>query len=190
MDTLEVIYNRRSIRKFTSASIPGELIHEIVNAGMRAPSGMNRQPWRFVVVEGKAKEGLVEIMLQRALDLKKARVRTGSYENTLGIIKKAPAVILAFNAGLKHKLFDSQVNRFIRLMDIQSIGAAIQTMALAAQNMGLGTLWMCDVFYAERQIRELLHRNEELVAALAVGYAAEFPNPRPRKNADEVVEWK
>ncbi len=73
---------------------------------------------------------------------------------------------------------------------MQSIGAAIQNMLLAAVELGLGSLWICDVLYAEREIAILLNRKEELVAVIAIGYAAEEPLARPRKSWREMTKWE
>ena len=50
MDLLEGIYSRRSQRHFTEEPVGRELLLEIVKAGTWAPSGLNNQPWRFVIV--------------------------------------------------------------------------------------------------------------------------------------------
>lgn len=61
---MEVIENRRSIRKYKDVPIPSSAVEEIIRAGTLAPSSKNRQPWRFVVVEGKSKIQLLEAMEQ------------------------------------------------------------------------------------------------------------------------------
>ena len=50
MDALKVMLERRSIRKYRAVPIPDEVLEEIVQAGLYAPSGLNLQPWYFVVV--------------------------------------------------------------------------------------------------------------------------------------------
>jgi nitroreductase len=57
MDALEAIRKRRSVRKFTGASIPREHLEKIVDAGRLAATGNNRQPWDFIVVTDK---GMIE----------------------------------------------------------------------------------------------------------------------------------
>jgi nitroreductase len=74
-------------------------------------------------------------------------------------------------------------------VDTQSIGAAIQNMLLAAQAIGLGTLWICDVWSAYQQLEEWLGESGELVAAVALGYPDEQPAARPRRPLSEVVRW-
>ena len=59
---LSSIENRRSIRKYKSREVPKELIEEIIRAGMLAPSSKNRQPWKFIVATGDAKQESLEAM--------------------------------------------------------------------------------------------------------------------------------
>ncbi|PRX21689.1 nitroreductase [Orenia metallireducens] len=186
MNTLRAIIDRRSIRKFQNKNIPQDMIAQLLELAIKAPSGKNRQPWRFIVLRGQSKRELVKIMNQKVKLLKKQNLSVGSSELSINAISEAPVVILVFNPFSK----DEQNNNHNRLlMDTQSIGAAIQTMLLAAQDIGLATLWICDVFYSKREICSWLNRRDELIAAVAIGYANQSPFPRPRKDLSEVVEW-
>ena len=61
LSVAEAIEKRRSIRKFKLDPVPDELINQILEAGRLAPSGTNRQPWRFQVIkEGELKKHLLE----------------------------------------------------------------------------------------------------------------------------------
>lgn len=62
METINAINERRSIRKFQDKMIPEEVIEELLELSTKAPSGKNRQPWRFVVLQDKAKDELVDLM--------------------------------------------------------------------------------------------------------------------------------
>jgi nitroreductase len=73
------------------------------------------------------------------------------------------------------------------VLDIQSIGAAIQNMLLAAEDQGLGSLWICDVFIAYEELCKWLDEKGELIAAVSFGYADESPAARLRKPKSEVV---
>ncbi len=75
------------------------------------------------------------------------------------------------------------------VVDIQSIGAAIQNMLLAAQDLGLGSLWICDVFVAYEEFCEWLGEKGEMIAAVSFGYAAESPAARPRKPFNDLVNF-
>jgi nitroreductase len=64
MKTLAAIEARRSIRVFKDDTIPAEALQTILRAATLAPSGKNRQPWRFVVVEGDKRAEMVRVMRQ------------------------------------------------------------------------------------------------------------------------------
>lgn len=187
MDMLKVITERRSIREFQNKPIPQKTIEEILELTIKAPSGKNRQPWRFIVLQDKGKDELVNIMTNVSDHRKLHSLDIGSCAGSIEAIKQASVVILVFNP-FSH--LEEDYNHFRLLTDTQSIGAAIQTMIFAAQDFGLGTLWICDIFYSDREICSWLNRRDELVAALAIGYANQSPNPRPRKSWKDVTEWK
>ena len=57
MDIIDVIKERRSIRRFKPDPVPREKIEEILTLATRAPSAINLQPWEFTVVVSKEKDG-------------------------------------------------------------------------------------------------------------------------------------
>ncbi|NMM61872.1 nitroreductase [Clostridium sp. P21] len=186
MDTIKVIEERRSIRKYKNKVVPKEIIEKILKLATKAPSGKNRQPWRFVIIQGKKKGELVNIMSNVANFHKEQNKNVGSLELSINSIDEASIVILVFNAFSK---FEEDYNHYRLLTDTQSIGAAVQTMIFAAQDFGLGSLWICDVFYCDNEICSWLNRKDELVSAVAIGYPNQCPYPRPRKLFQEVTEW-
>ncbi len=64
------ISGRRSIRKYKDKPVKRELIEQVLQAGLYAPSSKNRQPWRFTVTSGKAKKALLGAM-RKGLDREK-----------------------------------------------------------------------------------------------------------------------
>ena len=193
----EAILKRRSIRKYKTDKIPRETVEKIIKAGIAAPSSKNRQPWKFIVAEGTAKEEALRAMEQ---GLKRERVYPllpesskllKGAEYTLSIMRQAPTVIFIINRlGLP---IDSGLNpeeRIYEICNAQSIGACIENMSLTAVEEGLGSLWICDIFFAYRELSDWLASEGTLYAALALGQAAENPAPRPRKGLDEIVEWR
>lgn len=190
MNTLDAIYGRRSIRQFKPDKVAKELIEEVTRAGMQAPSGINRQPWRFTVLGGEMKEQLCRLMVDKSALLKKFHFKTEGLDHTIDAMRQAPTIILVFNTGIQPKSLSFFTHRYMRLIDIQSIGGAIQTMLLAAKDLGFGTLWICNIYYAEKAIRAFLGAKEELIAAIALGYADEEPSARPRRDIHEVMGWK
>ncbi len=186
VDIKQAILDRRSIRSYQDRSVPRELIEELLELAVKAPSGKNRQPWRFLVLEGHKKDMLATIMADKVQYRKQKNLDIGSCEISIAAIQQASSVILVFNAFSK---IEEDYNHYRLLTDTQSIGAAVQTMLLAAQNLGLGTLWMCDIFYSEGEICTWLECNDELIAGVAIGYPNQSLYPRPRKPWTEVTEW-
>ena len=63
-------------------------------------------------------------------------------------------------------------------------------MLLAATEKGIGSLWICDIYFAYSELCDWLNREGQLVAAVAFGYPNESPKERPRKRMEDVVEWR
>jgi nitroreductase len=191
MKTMEAIQARRSIRKFKDDPVPEDEIREILHAATLAPSGKNRQPWHFVVVQGEPRAEMVRTMQAGIDKLQEQGVETGSAEWTVKVMAQAPATIFVFDRLVSP--WEDEEREFVDflgdIVDVQSIGAAIQTMLLAATDRGLGTLWICDVFFAYPELCEWLDEEHLMIAAISVGYPDEAPDSRPRKSVDEVTRW-
>ena len=188
MNTLEAIHARRSIRQFTDESVPRESIAQILEAGRQAPSGKNRQPWHFVVAQGAKKTEAVEVMWRALLRREEQGAELGSSNRTAGYMEQAPVIVFVFWSGPEENTLGLP-SEFWTIAYVSSIGAAIQNMLLAACDLGLGTLWICDVFYAYDELRQWLGRQDQMIAAIAIGYPDECPAPRPRKPIEEIVTW-
>lgn len=189
MDLLNAIEERRSIRIFTKDTVPTELIQKLLEAAVMSPSGENRQPWRFVVLENDKKNEFVEILTDVLKKMNENGKKTSTFKRTIGCIRRSNAIILVFNANSDHRESFKSTEDFDWIVDIQSIGAAIQNMVLMAHALGLGALWVCDIFYAEKEIYSWLNREGGLVGGVCLGYADESPNARPRMQWQEVTEW-
>ena len=94
------IYNRRSIRKYKEEALPLELINEVLDADRVAPSGSNRQPWKFLVSTGGGKEKFLTA-LERG---KSTDPRYGYYVNvnTLHALRTVSAVVAVVNPNGKN----------------------------------------------------------------------------------------
>jgi nitroreductase len=190
MNTIEAIAARRSIRRFKDTPVPDEMIRTILTAATQAPSGKNRQPWRFIVIKGESRSEMVRIMRTGIEQAKAEGENPGSSEWSACVMEQAPVTIFVFNPeGDPPWMHHSVGQLFDDVVDVQSIGAAIQNMLLAAQDLGLGSLWICDVFYAYRELAAWLGETGELIAAVSFGYADEAPAARRRRPVDEVVRW-
>ncbi len=151
-----------------------------------------------MVIRGKAKEEMLEAF-RRGI----AREETGisllpeskrhraAAKYTVQIMEQAPVVVFIVNPlgkGILEELAPEE--RIYEICNIQSVSASIQNMLLAATEKGIGSLWICDIYFAYEELCEWLNAEGELLAAAAFGYPEEAPKARPRKRLDEVVEWR
>lgn len=190
MDTFETINKRVSIRKYQDKEIPQEILDQILSAATLSPSGKNKQPWKFYVVRGEKRAEMIREM-QKGMDRLGAQgINTGSARYTIRVMEQAPVTILVFNPFSRHPLSPRDVAEvYGDMVDIQSIGAAIQNMLLEATELGLGSLWICDVYFGYEELCAWLGEESELIAAVSLGYADHEPRPRPRKPVDEVTVY-
>ncbi|MDD5450509.1 MAG: nitroreductase [Desulfovibrionales bacterium] len=160
---LKAIYERRSIRDFSPMPVAEQQVMEIIRAGSWAPSGLNNQPWRFVVVkDSKTKEEIA------------GQTRYHS------IIETAPVIVAVF---LDRKAMYHEVK------DIQAIGACLQNMLLAAHAQGLGAVWLGEILKNKDRVREIvsLPSHLELMAVLAIGHPAHHNQTSERKGLNELI---
>lgn len=190
-----VIFKRRSVRFFKSNPISKVDMREILRAGMWAPSAKNRQPWKFVVVRGKSKDEMLALMEKGIERSEKGEgVLAGSsdlYTNarfTLKCMKEAYNIVFIVNPnGRDIEEEWTPADKIHELSDVQAIGAAAQNMALQATSMGIGSLWIGNIFFAYEELTEWLGKGQ-MVLAMAFGYPNHNPCQLARKSEDEVIE--
>lgn len=194
---MEEIYTRRSIRKYKEEPVSKDILEQILDAGRMAPSGKNKQPWRFLVYGGEKKAELLEVM-KKGLDReqkKEAMLPASGYGlpdafHTLKIMKKAPIIIMVVNPYGKNPFSGITADeRFTEIIDSLSVGASIQNILLKAQALGIGTLWVGNTCFAYAELTEYMEIEGQLVGAVALGYADEEPDARPRKELAELVTY-
>jgi PPOX class probable F420-dependent enzyme len=195
-DFLPLARGRRSVRAFQSRPVPRAALEEALTAAMWAPSPHGRQPWRFVVLtRTEPKARLAEAMGDEwratlAQDGQPAEVVEQRLRNSHKRIREAPALVLAclYLEDLDHYP-DPQRQRAEETMAIQSLGAAIQNLLLAAYSLGLDTGWMCAPLFSPDAVRAALDLDASLIphALIPIGYAARDPKRRPRRPLDELI---
>jgi len=185
MELNMVVKNRRSIRKYKNIDIPNEIIEDLINFARLAPSAKNRQPWEFMIVKDKTKNEIADIMIEKdkkskvSLERKMYNVDS-SVKATANIMKQAPILILVFKPKDDNWIIG----------DSLSIGAAIEHICLRATDLGLGSLWIRDIVYTQKEIAYLVGKSDmELISAISIGYPDESPKHRTRKKIDEILEW-
>lgn len=196
MSTKE-IYARRSIRKYKQDEVPVDALNQILDAARMAPSGKNKQPWRFVVYGGDKKAELLSAMKsgiwrERRGDslLPESAYGLPDAVNTLRIMQEAPVVVMVVNPYGKSPFSGITADeRVTEIIDSLSIGAAIQNMLLKAEELGIGTLWIGNTCFAYPELVDYMQAKGQLIGGVALGYANEMPGARPRKNLSDLVEY-
>ncbi|MGC1119648.1 MAG: nitroreductase family protein [Candidatus Methanofastidiosia archaeon] len=180
MDLDEAIKGRRSIRSYLGNPVPEELIREVLEAATYAPSAKNGQQWRFTVLTGNAKKELTDIFRQelRILSKEIGPENMGSSFGSCSIMEEAPVVIVVWNAG--EEGWETEVH---------SVAAAIQNVLLKAYGLGLGSLWIGDIFFAPEAFVCHFGKPWKLMAAVTLGWPNHDPPPLPRKSVDLVTEF-
>ena len=190
MDTFEAIHARRSIRKFKNNSIERETIERVLDAGVMAPSAKNSQTWRFTVVTETRHAEFVDVIRKGVANREAEGAEIGTIQWSLQCIEQAPVTILVHNTdGIHPWKARAEHESWWDVATVQSVGAAVQNMLLAATDLGLGSLWIADVWDAYPEINAWLGTNAQLVSAVSFGVPDVDPPIPARKPMADVVSW-
>jgi len=172
MDFYKVIQTRRSIRKYLPKKIDDEILNSVLNAARIAPSGSNRQPWKFIIVsDATTKKKLAEL------------------SDDQDFIAEAPVVVVACGFNI-HYNRGSYMGDYSMLVDV---AIAVDHLTLAARNEGLGTCWIGS--FDNDGIKRLLGIPDDVqvVALIPLGYPADPDAFKPvsgRKKLQEIISWE
>jgi len=190
MTTQETIRSRRSVRSFGSDPIERETIELLLGAAVLAPSAKNSQPWRFTVITGAKRDAMLDVLRKGMANREAEGQELGTIRWTIRAMEQAPLTILVHNADGIHPWKPRKEHQsWWDLATVQSVGAAIQNMLLAATELGLGSLWIADVWEAYAELNAWLETDDQLVAAVSFGVPAETPAAPKRKPLEDVVRW-
>jgi len=167
MDVLEAIATRRSIRSYKSKAVEQHKLDHVLEAARLAPSGANRQTWKFVVARD-------------------AQVRKRIAEITRGqdFVAEAPVVIAAVATDTAVTTGSGEPAHRI------DMAIAVDHMTLAAHSLGLGTCWIGA--FDQRGAEKVLEvpEGQEVVVLLTLGYAAAEGVFRGRKPIEEIISYE
>lgn len=184
METLQTISARRSVRKYNDRPVSDEDIQKILDAAMKAPSGLNLQPWYFVVVKSEKKRqellGIMEnvsVKIAEELDTRFAKhpevaAETKQFIRCLG---NAPVMLLVF------LLRDDYPDEHTAIL---SVAAATENALLAARDLDIGTCWLTasnQTGYSD-EIRERFAPGKgRLIATVSLGHTDAWPKAVKQK---------
>lgn len=168
MNISEAIRLKRAVRTFQDKPLPEDVVHAILNAGRRAQSSKNSQPWHFIAIQDK--------------DTLKALSECGTWAGHLAGAALGVAI-----------LTPEPLEKFQTMFDA---GQAAAYMQLAAWELGVGSVPAS--IYEPEKAREILGFPPEwhLRIALSFGYPAEeeklstAPQKGGRRTLEEIVHWE
>lgn len=189
-DFIDSVKKRRSIRKYSSRKVSTDIIRQVLEAAGWAPSAHNAQPWRFIVLtDASQKFKLSEAMADLwVADMTKDGTPLEARENqrkaSIERFTQAPVLIIAcLTMKNMHRYVDEFRKESERDLAMQSLGAAVQNLLLAAHVKGLGACWFSAPVFCKEIVRSLLKipNNVEPQALITLGYPAEKPSVPSRK---------
>lgn len=195
---LDVIMNRRSLRRYQPEPVAPEIIERILTAAIWAPSAHNRQPWRFAVIQTTdQKENLAQAMgarLRRDLEADHApeAVIAADVGRSYDRITSAPVLIMLCLSMEDMDVYtDARRNQFEYLMAVQSAAMAGQNLLLAASEAGLGACWMCAPLFCPDVVCEALNLPPDWQpqGLITLGYPAQ-EREKTRKSLESSVLWR
>lgn len=166
MKVSEAIKKRRSVRSYKKDPVPEDKLNKILEAARLAPSAHNAQDWKFVVVkEEKKRKKIAETSGQR-------------------FIAEAPVIIVAV-AQDPDKIMSCGVPQYA-----VNLAIACDHITLQAVELGLGTCWIGA--FPQQGIKDILGvpNGYKIVALLPLGYPADSPGIKSRKEIDEIVRYE
>lgn len=195
-EVMEAIFSRRSVRRYRDQPVPPELVEQLLEAAVWAPSAHNRQPWRMAVITtAQTRHDLAQAMGQRlradlAADGVAAeaieRDATRSYSRLTG----APLlVVMCLTMADMDTYPDAQRQRNEWTMAAQSVAMAGQNLLLAAHSLGLAACWVCAPLFCPDVVRAVLELPQDWqpLGLITAGYPAETKQKERRPLAGSVL---
>lgn len=204
MEFREIVEKRSSVRSFRDESVPPDHLREMIRIAAMAPSVNNFQPWKFMVITSRD-------LLRKMANIVSDKIQSLPTNESLAaeniksqveffatFFRDAPALIVLlmeeYETVLEKgvRMTHEEINRERNFPDLQSAGACIENLLLAAVDMGYGACWLSAPLMAANELAQLLEVEKpyRIIAFTAVGKPAHNPLPKSRKELDELIIWK
>lgn len=166
---IKLAQERSSIRKYSNKEVSCEVINQIIESARIAPSAVNFQPWKFLIIKGEKSKQIVRESYKREW------------------FATAPLYIIACGNHQEawHRSFDGKDHTDI------DIAIAVEHICLSATSAGLGTCWVCNFDATKLKTDLSLPEDLEPIAIIPLGYPEGDGDVRPkkRKTTEEIVQW-
>jgi nitroreductase len=183
MDAVEAIFTRHSIGKVKLDPVPREVIEKLLQAAVQAPNHYRVRPWRFVVLTGKSREALGDVLAQ-ALKKQNPELPETGMEMERAKPLRAPVLIAV---GVD-KPADPRV---LEIENICAVAAAVENLLLAAHAEGLGAHWRTGSAALDPDVKQFLgfSPEQELISFVYIGYPDMLPAALDRPSFEDRTIW-
>lgn len=189
-----MLQSRRSIRRFQKRDVDEEILNRVLEAGLQAPSGKNRQNWRFFVLQGKKRDEYLALSQKSWIGIKdvlEKRLKPSLYEFTerfFFTLGEAPVVVLCYSHNDAEERYHTSIG---------SVYMAVENMNLACIAEGLGCCTMgapleikedVDRFLGLEKLPEYQEGRLELLCGIVLGWPDHDP-PKAARQFDGRVTY-
>lgn len=176
MELKQILKKRRSIRSFKSANVSDEKLIKIIEAGIKAPTAGNVQPWRFLITKDKTK-------IEKVADTTYIGANIDGEKNQEWI-RKAPVIILAC---IDYHDSVAKYGEQGKKAAVQDVSAALENMILRIVDLGLASCWISG--FREKELKKIFQVPDEIevLAFLPIAYENKYSSSPSKKKLDEVV---
>jgi nitroreductase len=183
MELLEAIHTRQSIPKVKPDRVPRHLVEKLLSAAVQAPNHHHIRPWRFVVLEGEARQRLGDVMAQ---SLKKRQPET--LEPALEVERARPLRAPLLIAVGVDKPKEAKV---VEVENICATAAAAENLLLAAHALGLAGMWRTGPGAYDPDVKAFLGfvPDQHLISFLYIGYPETAYPPKERPSFEDRTVW-
>ena len=183
MELFEAIHNRQTQGKVKSDALPRETIEKLLSAAVQAPNHHRVRPWRFVVLTGKAREKLGDVMAASQMD-QKPDLPQEAFDKTRSMPLRAPVLI----AVAADKPSEEKV---IEIENVSAASAACMNILLAATALELGVIWRTGTWARDPKVKEFLGfaADQHIVGFIYVGYLEFKGEPYERQSFEDRTVW-
>ncbi len=199
---LDIIKQRRSVRKFSPEPVNDDDIKTIIEAASMAPSATNSQNWRFIAVKSEEKRNELVRAIEEQIKEYSALIKStraynefNAYSRFFTFFASAPLVLAVIKT--PYTSFSMRIMRrygispeALEAADAQGPSAAIQNILLSAHALGYGACWMTGPLIAKDKLEKVLkiEAPDNLMALIPVGKTETVPAVPKRKPIEEIFE--
>ncbi len=193
-DFYQLLKNRKSIRKYKKDTLPKEVLERILAAAMEAPSGKNRQNWRFFVVQGERRDRYLKLSQKSWLGIKdvlQKRLKPSLYDFTerfFFTLGDAPVIVFAYSHNSSEERYHTSIGSVYMAVENLNLACFVEGLACCTMGAPLEIKKDVDEFLGVTELEEHKKGELELLCAVVIGYPDHEP-PKASRQLEGRITW-